>query len=289
MIKALKNEFSSFFMNQSNLRAASIYLITSFALEPLVIIQVLESESIDLSVLLVLFFRLLQIGTGIWITFMLLSSKANERNHTRLIGLYIIFVNASEIMNLPNSFRGLFAFWDIYSPIQLLLSVSFRVKTILLICVTIKLLRKRIDKNLFLFLSFLQLMYILNVSYYTDFRVLSYIPEVQADVYFLSYLTSLALYSILVIVFLVISGKIHMWKDDERGVIKWVGVALFLIGFRTLLTLFTAFVYNRFFLTIMHSQGIYLLQMVSLPIVWVIQAIIVIYLGIRVRAHIPQK
>lgn len=292
MIKALKNEFSSFFMNQSNLRAASIYLITSFVLEPIVIIEVLESEYIDLRVLLALI-RLLKIGTGIWITIGLLSTNRKQRDYTRLIGLYLLFSIPNEIIDLPNNIRAMVMSWG-EVPIFLFLKWTiYRVTTILSIYIYTKLIRRQIDQNLFLLLSINQIKYIMpQLSIAQNlFDNFQYLPDVETIVYLISSGVSLGVslgfFSILAILFFEVSGRNLFFKGDERRLINWVGVALFLLGFRTLLTLFTAVVYGlaRLYL----SHGIYQLKAVLLTIVWVIQAIIVIYLGIRVRAHISQE
>lgn len=290
MIENLKNEFSSFFSKQNNLKAASLYFIFSIALESLPFLNILRTGSTEPYSLLVLSFRLLQIGTGIWIVIGLLPSKIKDQDYTRLIGLYLIFSILNEIVALPNSIRALVMAWGFSTILRYIVWISTRVTTILSTYIYIKIFRKQIDQNLFLLLSINQIMYIIRLLYYTDFEwMFRYIPEMEANVYLIGFCASLGIFSILAILFFEVSGRKLFFNGDERRVVNWLGVALFVIGFRSLTYLFSSLVYDRFFLMIAHYQGLLLLQTVLLPIIQGIQAITLIYLSIRVRAHVTQE
>jgi len=272
------------------LRAVSLYLILSCVYDLLPLFTTLLDGFISPNIIIVIS-RLFQAGIGLWIVTKLLSTKTTDQNYARLIGLYIILSQTSNILNFPLSIRGIASLIRYYlnvPSIYYLLTISTRVITILYIIVSIKLFRKQVDQKLFLYLSIIQLMHIFRVLYHTDFEwILISIPRMQANLYLIHFLANIALYSMLVIVFLVISGKLHVWEDKENRVIKWIGVALFLMGFLTLSNWFKLFVYGGYLHNIESLQGILLLQWVLLPIIDGIKALVSVYLSTRVFRVIP--
>jgi len=292
LIDSLKNEFSSFFRNQSNLRATSLYFILSIALQSLSLILAIRSYATrwtDPNLVLDDVFKLLQIGTGIWIVIRLLSSNRKEQDYMRLIGLYLLFSISYQIIRLPAQAHMMVILWRAnfvyFSFLHFLFYPSTMVITILSTYISFKLLRKQIDQTLFLILSINPIMYIIRLldDNWDFINMLIRMPGMEAIVYLIGFCTSLVFYSILTILFLEISGKIHFFHGDEKRVIKWVGVALFLKGFSFASSFYLRQFFFNFF-DIVHSQGFSLVLGILIPIILGIQAITLIYLSIRVRA-----
>ena len=90
---------------------------------------------------------------------------------------------------------------------------------------------------------------------------------------------------------MVLAGKMRAWGSNESRLIKWIGVALFLIGFIDLSNFVLGYVlrYDSYFSMASRAQGIHYVAMHILPIFQGIRAITLIYMSSRVFKTLPRS